>query len=58
MTLRRSTPIGSSFTKNERTPGLARSSARAKAARLTRFVDRMYVCARACPFGVYLDFHL
>jgi len=30
----------------------------AKPARLTRFVDRMYVCARACPFGVYLNFHL
>ena len=30
----------------------------AKAVRLTRFVDRMYVCARACPFGVYLGFHL
>ena len=35
-----------------------RSSAGAKTARLTRFVDRMYVCARACPFGVHLAFHL
>jgi len=53
-----STPTRASFTTHGRTLGLARSSAGAKAARLTRFVDRMYVCARACPFGVYLAFHL
>jgi len=35
-----------------RTPGLARSSAGAKDARLTRFDDRTYVRARVCPFGV------
>jgi len=29
-----------------------------KAARLTRFVERMYVCAGARTFSVYLDFYL
>ena len=46
------------FTTHGRTPSLAMSIAGAKAMRLTRFVDRMYVCARACPFGVYFVFHL
>ena len=46
------------FTTHGRTPSLDRSSAGAKAVRLTRFVDMMYVCVRACPFGVYLVLHL
>ena len=47
-----STPTRASFTTHGRTLGLARSSAGAKDARLTRFDDRTYVRARVCPFGV------